>query len=304
MRMAALASFFLGMVLGSNRVVLGGGGLPESPVEGTGRALIIVGLPGDPAHESLFRSTIASWREWLVGPLGFAPGEVRVFSGTRVEPGRASLPATRESIAAEVESIRSRSSANDRLWVFVLGHANLDEGHAFLHLPGPDILDHEFAALFRDIPGREQVFWMTTAASGAFVKPLAKPGRIVIAATEPEGESNETEFPHALAEVGRRVPERLDLDKDGQVSLLEIFEATVEAVEARFAADKRAPTEHARIDDDGDGVGTELKATEKPPRPDGSLASKTILMKARPTPPATPPPRSENGTKPVVPPAR
>jgi hypothetical protein len=269
--------------------------------DGASRALILVGLPGDPAHDALFRDTAKRWKAWLVGPLGFAPENVRLLSGRASEQGIGDAPATRESIASEVESLRKKTLPGDRVWVLVLGHANLDDGHGFLHLPGPDLRDDEFAALFHGMVAREQVFWMTTPASGAFLGPLSRSGRIVVAATERSGEVNETEFPHALAEVAARPLARLDLDKDGKVSIREVFLATVEAVETRFQADKRAPTEHAQLDDDGDGVGTELQSDPKTPKPDGALASKTFLPIVAPKIPPKPPSRSENGT---VPPRR
>ena len=64
--------------------------------------------------------------------------------------------------------------------------------------------------------------WLTTAASGRFAPALSAPGRIVVAATEPDGETNETEFPLALAEVSLLPVEKLDLDRDGRVSVREI----------------------------------------------------------------------------------
>ena len=67
--------------------------------------------------------------------------------------------------------------AEGRLWVLFLGHANLREGHAFFHLPGPDLGDEECARMFAGIACREQVFWITTAASGVFLPgPLCAAG--------------------------------------------------------------------------------------------------------------------------------
>lgn len=277
----------------------------DGPSPGPGRALIVVGLPGDAAHETVFRATVAAWKGWLTGPLGFAPAEVRVLSGPEsgVNPVPGDAPATRDSIARQAEAFTKAGATEGRAWVFVLGHANFDDGHAFLHLPGPDLRDDEFAGLFRSLAAQEQVFWMTTSASGAFVAPLAKAGRIVVAATEPLGETNETEFPHALAEVVARTASRLDLDQDGQVSTFEVVLATIEVVGARFQADKRAPTEHARIDDNGDGVGTEPKPGPRPDLGDGALASRSFLPTPKPTPPPTPAARSAHGTQ-RTPPSR
>jgi hypothetical protein len=298
-----LLAWCIGMV-GCSLIAASGAIADDGSSPTASRALIVVGLPGDSAHEALFRESAGRWKDWLVGTLGFAPGDVRTLAGSAVVKGFGDAPATRESVATEAESLRKKTAAVDRVWVFVIGHANLDDGHAFLHLPGPDLRDDEFAALFRGLVAREQVFWLTTPASGAFLKPLSATGRIVIAATERSGEVNETEFPQALAEVVARPVGRLDLDKDSKVSIRELYLATVEAVEARFKADMRAPTEHAQLDDDGDGSGSELQSDPKTPKADGVLASKTFLPIVEPKASTKPPSRSEHGTDRVVPPPR
>ncbi len=265
----------------------------EAPGPVADRALIIVGLPGDREHELLFRTTAGAWRAWLTGPLGFPETGVRLLAGSTAEEGFADAPATRESIAREVEAVVAGSGPAGRTWVLVLGHANVDDGHAFLHLPGPDFRDDEFGAIFRGLKGREQVFWITTPAAGWFLPPLSTPGRVVVAATERDAEFNETEFPHALAEVSRLPSSRLDANNDGRVSVAELFAATVDRVEARFAADKRIPTEHAQLDDDGDGRGTEPRSPARSPAPDGALAARTFPPAPRtPVVPRGNPPRS------------
>jgi len=153
-------------------------------------------------------------------------------------------------------------------------------------LPGPDLRDDECGALFRGITCQEQVFWITTAASGAFLPALSTPGRIVITATEGEQETNETEFPHALAEVGGREPSSLDEDHDGKVSVLEVYLQTIQLVETRYHADQRVATEHALLDDNGDHAGTEHpEITAHPPGagkpPDGTLARQTVIQKVK-----------------------
>ena len=113
------------------------------------------------------------------------------------------------------------------------------EGHAFFHLPGPDLGDDELGALFNGITCREQVFWMTTPGSGWFLPGLSAKGRIVITATTHDQEFNETEFPTALADASRPALAELDADKDGKVSVWELFVRTGENVVARFEADMR-----------------------------------------------------------------
>ncbi len=243
---------------------------PEAP--GTDRALIIVGLPGDEAHAELFGRVVERWKDWLTGPLGFESKNVRILGGT----GPDSVPATREAISGEAAALKQAVSPRDRVWVLWLGHANLDEGHGFLHLPGPDLRDDQFGALFRGLACREQVFWITSACSGWFIPALSAPGRVVITATERDREINETEFPMALAATVNRPPNEVDTNKDGKVSLLELFRTTVIEVGARYGADARVPTEHAQLDDNGDGKGTE-DPNPKTDASDGALAARTIL---------------------------
>ena len=258
------------------------------------RALIVVGLPGDDEHSASFLELARTYRQWLTGSLGFPEEAVHVLFGAG-EPSIKAGAATREAIAAEAATLRAALAQESRLWVIVLGHANERSGHTFLHLPGPDLRDDELAKLFAGIACREQVFWITTSASGGFLAALSAKERIVITATTADQESNETEFPHALGEVCRKSAADLDQDKDGKVSVWEVFLGLGTLVDARFAADERTPTEHALLDDNGDQTGTErfdrgegkddtkpqaepkAKAEPKSRVADGELARKTFL---------------------------
>ncbi len=247
---------------------------------GKSRALILVGLPGDREHETLFADTAKEWRNWLTGTLDFDPGEVRILFGRDGKEGLAKGPATRAAIEQEVAALKKALAAPDRLWVFFLGHGDYDGEHGHFHVPGRDLREDDLQKLFRDLRCREQVFWMTMSASGWFLRSLSSKGRIVIAATATDDEYNETEFPHALVTVSKLSLAQLDADRDGKVSVLELYHKTVAEVEARFAADKRAPTEHAQLDDNGDGVGSEKPVADQKPqgkKTDGYLASKTFL---------------------------
>ena len=112
----------------------------------------------------------------------------------------------------------------------------------------------------------------------------------------------------ALVDAARAPLEKLDLDRDGRASLAELFVATQSSVSKRFEDDQRIATEHAQLDDDGNGQGSEADAIERwlqaaastaaptnepasAPAPDGAGAAKIFLPLApeKPSPPATPP---------------
>ncbi len=79
-----------------------------------------------------------------------------------------------------------------------------------------------------------------------------------------------------------------DLDKDDQVSLLEAFLFASRRVEEFYADENRLATEHALIDDNGDGLGTSAdwfqgvrlakQAKDAKQSPDGTLAHQIHLV--------------------------
>ena len=271
----------------------------SSTSTGTRRALIVCGLPGDDDHRKLFAGTVEKLHKALTERYGFASSEILVRFGALKQSGDGAALAgarglsDREGIAADVDEMRKRLGPADTLWVIVLGHGHYDGRRSFLNIPGPDLDERAFAKLFEGLRAREQVFFISTAASGFFLKPLAAAGRIVITATEADQEVNETLFPHALADVLAAPSEAIDRDRDGKISVFELYLAVVADVMKRYVADENLPTEHAKLDDNGDGHGSELQESYLPPelggrasqkaepkigpKDDGALASKTLL---------------------------
>jgi hypothetical protein len=255
---------------------------------GTRRALIVCGLPGDDEHRDRFAATVERLYKALTGRYGFSASDVLVRFGVEKRPGDGSALAgsrglsDREGIAADVAELKKRLAPEDSLWVIVLGHGHYDGRHAHWNIPGPDLDEKGFAKLFEGLPAREQVFFITTSASGFFLKPLAAPGRIVITATEADLEVNETLFPHALADVLAEPPEGIDRDKDGKVSVFELYLAVVARVMQQYADDELLPTEHAKLDDNGDGHGSELQESYLPPELGGRAGPQKAELKIGP----------------------
>ena len=207
-------------------------------------------------------------------------------------------PATREALTAAVETLRAELKPEDTLWVVFAGHAHFDGRRSWINLPGPDFHQDEIGKLFRGLACREQVFVIATAASGFYVKPLSAPGRVVISATEADLEVNETLFAAALAEELIRLgeppvpkaasaappaaeaaatpatppapaaeagqetvapPPSPDADGDGVLTLFDLYIATTRGVAQKYIAESLLITEHALIDDNGDGRATEVQ---------------------------------------------
>ncbi len=252
-------------------------------------AVILVGLPGDAEHAAMLRKMADDIQKWLIESQQIPPDKVlRLPEETKDRETSAATP-TAESMHTLLSDASSKLQIDDALWVFTLGHGNYDGRKAWWHVAGKDPSNEEVGRWLSDVGCREQVIWLTHSSSGWFVKPLSRPGRIVIAATATDDESNETEFLHAMATVVRFPVSRLDGNKDQAVSVAELYTAVVNEVARRFQDDHRIPTEHAQLDDNGDGLGTEIiepgRSDDTPPdapavpksKMDGDLAKLTLI---------------------------
>jgi hypothetical protein len=241
-------------------------------------ALILCGHPGDAEHAKTFAETVRKLGEGLTKTVGI-PAERQhvVFGMERPKdlPG-ATGPATKEAVMAAVAEVKKAVRPEDGLWVICLGHAHHDGRLAWWNLPGPDVSAPEFGRMFVDLTCREQVFVMTTSLSGYFVAPLARRDRVVIAATEADAETNETTFPAVFAKVlaAGLDPAEHDVDTDGKLTLYDLYVVTAKEIAQNYAGAEQLATEHAQLDDDGDGLGHELQAAYLPEEQGGSPPGK------------------------------
>jgi hypothetical protein len=263
-------------------------------------ALILCGHPGDADHTKSFTETIRKLGDGLAKTLDIPAERQHVLFGAdppKDLPG-ASGPATREAVIAKIAEVRKALRPEDGLWVVCLGHCHHDGRKAWWNLPGPDLSTAEFGKLFADLNCREQVFVMTTSLSGYFVAPLSRPGRVVIAATEADAETNETTFPEVFAQflANGLNPADHDVDKDGKLSLFDLYVVVAREIAQNYASAEQLATEHQQIDDDGDGVGHEPqnaylpeaqggtppgKKTNRPRHRDGLLAARILLSPSK-----------------------
>ncbi|MBI3864474.1 MAG: caspase family protein [Planctomycetia bacterium] len=273
----------------------------EAPA-GTKHALILCGHPGDKDHRKTFAETVEKTHKALVERYKFLPAHIRVQFGAPVAEGDGPVlagprgGATREEIEAAVAELRQALQPEDTLWVIVMGHSHYDGKHSHFNIPGPDLHEQEFGKLFAGLACREQVFFIGIPTSGFYIKPLSANGRVIISATEADLEVNETLFAAALADVLANPPgpAELDADRDGNLTLFDLYIALTRNIVGRYLDEELLPTEHALLDDNGDGRGTELQIdylTEKqggrakegrlpPPRKenaDGALAARILL---------------------------
>ena len=167
------------------------------------------------------------------------------------DPGRIRARSTRENVAMAFSDVAARAKPNDGVFVLLIGHGSFDGRQGAFNLPGPDLTAGDFADLLKKLATERVVFVNTASSSGAFLEPLAGPGRTVVAATKTGGERNDTRFAEYFVEA--LSTDAADRDRNGRVSVLEAFDYAKSKVVSAYEQEGHILTEHAVLEDGAKG---------------------------------------------------
>ena len=165
--------------------------------------------------------------------------------------GETSGQTDRDQTEKLLASLESKTAAP--LWIILIGHGTSDGKSAKFNFRGPDA-DVETFVRWLNRFERPLAFIQCASASGPFLKALSGPNRVVMTATQSGFEYNFARFGDFLSQA--ILEPEADLDKDQQVSLLEAYLFASKQVNAYYEQAGRLATEHALLDDNGDGLGT------------------------------------------------
>jgi hypothetical protein len=236
--------------------------------------VIVVGLGGEPKYTEAFHELAVRMIQAAEKKMGVAAaniaylGEKARYPTLPVYKGRAS----REAVQKVLGEIAQTAGPGDLVFILLIGHGGSQAGESRFNLPGPDMTAADFAPLLAALARQQVVFVNTASASGDFVKALSAKGRTIVTATKSAMERNQTEFPsyfvQAFSEDGA------DADKDQRVSVLEAFTYARREVERFYEKGHLLATEHAVLDDNGDGTGSSVP---DPATGDGAMARRVFL---------------------------
>ena len=232
---------------------------------------MIVGVGGGDEYRELFGRWATDLVDAATTRYGLAREHV-VYLAEREGAEGADGRSTREGIEAAVERTAADARPGDRVFVVLFGHGSFADSEARFNLPGPDLSAAEFAVMLDRFAAGSVAFVNTASSSGAFLEPLAGPNRVVLTATRTGGERNETLFGGFFVEA--IASGEGDLDKDGRLSMLEAFTWAKRRVAEAYSKENLLVTEHAALDDNGDGKGS---LEPDPVAGDGALARTMIL---------------------------
>ena len=213
--------------------------------------LVITGVAGDDEHGAQFHKWAMALGD-AARRLGVPDAQVAYLSDRpEQDPARIRGRSTKDNVTKAFADTAARAKPNDEVFVLLIGHGSFDGRVGAFNLPGPDLAVSDYAKLLDKLALQRVVFVNTASSSGAFLQPLAGPGRIIVTATKTGGERNETRFPAYFVEALQG--EAADRDRNGRVSMLEAFDYARTKVASSYEQGGHILTEHAVLDDGSEG---------------------------------------------------
>ena len=225
--------------------------------------LIVSGAPGDDEYTEKFEKQVTTWKA-ACEKSGIA---VQVIGKDE-----------HDAEALEDALKKAATKPTGQMWLVLIGHGTFDNREVKFNLRGPDVTARQLATWCQPIK-RELIFIDGGSSSAGFLQPLAGKNRIVVTGTKSADEIYYTRFGEyfAPAIAGDLTA---DLDRDKQVSVLEAFRHASKLAAEFYEKEERISTEHALIEDDGDGVGTRSEVFSKDAKDskDGARAAQVALV--------------------------
>jgi hypothetical protein len=204
--------------------------------------IVMAGASGEDDFGKVFLQAAESWQH--------AAEKAQVnFVGI----GMTNAAATNDLALFHAAMAKEPKDSAGELWIVLLGHGTFDGKEAKFNLHGPDL---SASSLSNALIGFQRPVAIINAASSSspFIKALSQTNRVIVTATRSGAEENYARFGKFISQA--IADAEADLDKDGQTSLLEAFLMASRRVTEFYKSEGRLATEHALLDDNGDGLGT------------------------------------------------
>lgn len=217
-------------------------GADDSAQSTNATLLLVVGASGAPQFQPMF----TEWADRWLSAASKGGYRTVVIGRDAEQPDQAD----KQRLRAAIEE--TAGSPGNALWLVMIGHGTYDRREARFNLRGPDVSAVELAGWLKAVD-RPMAIVNSGSASAPFVPILSGPRRVVIAATKSGAEQNFARFGDFLSQaIGDT---SADLDKDEQTSLWEAYLRASRKTAEFYTTDGRLQTEHALLDDNGDGLG-------------------------------------------------
>ncbi|MBP87049.1 MAG: hypothetical protein CMJ64_10090 [Planctomycetaceae bacterium] len=237
--------------------------------------LVVVGSPGTEEYGAMFEDWAERWSEAAKQ----AKAAQRLIGIDKADE------TDRTRLQTALKEIRAESA--EPLWIVLIGHGTFDGKAAKFNLRGLDVTAVELAEWLLPLD-RPVIVANCASASAPFINKLSGLNRVIVSATKNGFQYNFARFGDLLSQA--IIDPQADLDKDEQVSILEAFLSASGRTQEFYTDEGRLATEHALIDDNGDGKGTPAdwyrgvrttRVAKEGASPDGLRANQLCLVRSK-----------------------
>ena len=205
--------------------------------------ILIAGAGGTPEFAAEFQRSVSLWQQACTK----GQNDLQVIGMGKEDAENSDFEKLRHTLQ------ETAKQGPTPLWLVFIGHGTFDSRTAKFNLRGKDVSAVDLHDWLKSIK-RPLAIINASSSSAPFINRLSAPDRVIVTATKSGFEQNYSRFHHSFAAaIG---DPQSDLDKDGQTSLLETFLFASHEVSEFYNAAGRLVTEHALLDDNGDGLGT------------------------------------------------
>lgn len=218
--------------------------------------IIICGSGGDDTYRELFLGWGRRLEHVLIERMERSQEDVVLLDLTADEATSGCEASALESIRSIFQDIPSEDNSSGDVYIYLLGHGSYWKGVSRFHIPGPDLTDRQLGQWIDGLENRRVVLINASSSSAGFINSLSRPGRIVCTATKSIEERNAPVFMEYFIQALE--DGSADRNRDERISVLEACKQAAALTDAHYLSAGLIATEHALIDDNGDGLGTRL----------------------------------------------
>lgn len=217
-------------------------------------AVIVTGAAASDDIAERFRRWTGDLHNTLRDDYGYDSDNIRILidEGQPLDGLTVSASSRVDDIAGALSTLQTEIDAGDQLSIFMIGHGSGTFGEAKFNNVGPDMTGADLAAMLAGFTEQDLVIINTTSASFEFSRELSALGRVVVSATRSPSERYDPIFAGYM--IAGLQDHTADLDRNGRVSILEIFNYASGRVAGWYDDQGRLATENAVLDDTGDGL--------------------------------------------------
>ncbi len=228
----------------------------QIPTHADNYGFIVCGSGGEQEYQEKFAGWGKRLRNVLIEKCDFSAANLFLLTEFPDQASQYQYHTDLDIIRRLFFRLKGRITNNDNLCIFLIGHGSYLNNEIKLHIPRTDLTATELNNLAGSTDPSKIILLNTASCSAGFINVLSGENSILCTATKSVDEINATEYMEFF--IQGLEEGNADTNRDERISFLEACRHAAELTLQWYENQGIIPTEHAILDDNGDGLGTRL----------------------------------------------